>query len=63
MKAKVDRDACIGCELCVTICPEVFEMDEEQIAIVIANPVPSDVEDAAREAEDNCPTAAISIEE
>ena len=42
---------------------EVFEMDEEQIAIVIANPVPSDVEDAAREAEDNCPTAAISIEE
>ncbi|MDD4219878.1 MAG: ferredoxin [Sphaerochaetaceae bacterium] len=63
MKAKVDRETCIGCELCVTICPEVFEMDEEQIAIVIATPVPSDVEDEAREAEENCPTGAISIEE
>ena len=63
MKAKVERETCIGCELCVTICPEVFEMDEEQIAIVIATPVPSDVEDEAREAEENCPTGAISIEE
>lgn len=63
MKAKVDRETCIGCELCVTICSEVFEMDEEQIAIVIATPVPSDVEDEAREAEENCPTGAISIEE
>ena len=31
MKATIDRDACIGCELCVTICPEVFEMDDEQL--------------------------------
>lgn len=63
MKAKVDRDACIGCELCTTICPEVFEMDDEQIAIVIADPVPSNVEDTAKEAEDSCPTSAITIEE
>lgn len=63
MKAKVDRDACIGCELCTTICPEVFEMDDEQIATVIADPVPSNVEDEAKEAEDSCPTSAITIEE
>ena len=63
MKAKIDREACIGCALCTTICPEVFEMDDEQIAIVIADPIPSDVEDSAKEAAANCPTSAIHIEE
>lgn len=63
MKAFVDRDACIGCGLCTSICPEVFEMDDEDIAVVRANPVPAGVEDSAQEAADSCPTDAISIEE
>lgn len=63
MKATVDRDECIGCELWTAICPEVFEMDDEQIATVIADPVPEGVKDKAKEAEDSCPTSAISIEE
>lgn len=63
MKAYVDRDACIGCELCVNICPEVFEMDDESIAVVKVDIVPSDVEDTAKEAAESCPTDAISIEE
>lgn len=63
MKAIVDREACIGCSLCATVCPEVFEMDDEDIAIVIADPIPGSVEDEAREAEESCPTDAISIEE
>lgn len=63
MKASVDRQACIGCELCANICPEVFEMDEDQISTVIADPVPLEVEGEAIEADDSCPTNAINIEE
>lgn len=63
MKAFVDRDECIGCGLCTTICPEVFELDDEGIAIVIADPIPADAIDTAIEAKDSCPTEAISIEE
>ena len=63
MKAVVDRDACIACGLCSSICPEVFEPDEDDIAVVIADPIPEDVEDEAKEAEESCPTDAITIEE
>ncbi|MDR7870846.1 MAG: ferredoxin [Tissierellaceae bacterium] len=63
MKAVVDRDACIGCGLCTTICPDVFEMDDEDIATVIADPVPAENEAEAQEAADSCPTDAISIED
>ena len=63
MKAVVDREACISCGLCVTIAPEVFEFDDEDIAIVIADPVPAENEAEAQEAADSCPTDAISIED
>lgn len=63
MKAVVDRDACISCGLCVTICPEVFELDDEDIATVIADPVPAENEAEAQEAADSCPTDAITIED
>ena len=38
-------------------------MDDENIAIVIADPVPADVEEEAKDAEDQCPVDAITIEE
>ena len=63
MKAIVDRETCIGCGLCAAICPEVFEMDDEGKSCVIADPVPTDVEDAAQDAADQCPVSAITIEE
>ncbi len=62
MKAKIIRDECIGCELCVSICPEVFQMDDEQIATVILDSVPAENEESAKEAASSCPTEAIIIE-
>ena len=39
MKAKVDESLCIGCELCVQICPGVFRM-EGDFAVAIVDTVP-----------------------
>ncbi len=60
MKAEVDPDLCTGCGPCEEICPEVFRV-EQDIAKVIVDQVPKDVEDACRSAEEECPTGAISI--
>lgn len=61
MKATV-TDECIGCELCVNVCPEVFEMGDS-LAEVKTDPVPADAEDKAREAAEGCPTDAIVLDE
>ena len=62
MRAKVDRDACISCGLCESICPEVFELDDESISVVKVDPIPEEYEDCTKEAEDECPTDAIHVE-
>ncbi len=62
MKAIVDVDTCTGCGLCVEICPAVFEMGEDAIAIVIVDPVPAEAEESCQEAADSCPVEAIAIE-
>lgn len=55
VKVKVNKDACIGCGLCVGSYPEAFEFDAEGKATVIA-----DLDDAlADEAIANCPAGAI----
>ncbi|WP_297135105.1 ferredoxin [Terrisporobacter sp.] len=62
MKAKVDRDICIGCGACESNCPEVFELDDESISIVIVNKIPEALEVGTLDAEEGCPVNAISIE-
>lgn len=62
MKAAVDAELCTGCELCVETCPEVFEMNDD-VATVKGDEVPADAEDCAREAAEDCPSEAITIEE
>ena len=61
MIAHVEKDACIGCGACPSICPEVFEMDEDGLAIALQEQVPEDQEELAEEAAESCPTEAIVI--
>jgi ferredoxin len=62
LKANVDKDTCISCGLCPSICPEVFEMQDDGKAGTIEEKVPEQVQESAEEAEDACPVNAISIE-
>jgi len=63
MKAKVDKELCTGCGICIDVCPPVFEMGDDNQAIVIADPVPPECEDDCRDAAEQCPSEAIQVEE
>jgi len=63
MKVSLDKELCLGCGLCVEVCPEVFEMDDDNKAQAKVDPVPPEAEGSCREAADQCPELAIKIEE
>lgn len=62
MKARVDKDTCIGCGLCTGVAPEVFEMNDDGVAEAYAE-FDESAKDAVDEAIDGCPVSAISMDE
>jgi ferredoxin len=59
MKVTVDEDKCRGHGMCLTFCPEVFEMTDDGWAVADPGEVPAEFEGAVREAIENCPERAI----
>ena len=57
----IDRDECTSCVQCSDNLPEVFAMDDEDIATVIDNEGAS--EDAIQEEIDTCPGECIHWKE
>lgn len=61
MRVTVDGDACMGSGNCVYWAPDVFALDDDGIAMVIADA--SGHEEKVRLAAENCPTSAIRIDD
>lgn len=61
MVVTVDKSRCIGCGLCVSIAPEVFEMKDDGFSH--AKDVSGDKKftKKVKEAADSCPVQAIKI--
>ncbi|MBI2483461.1 ferredoxin [Candidatus Uhrbacteria bacterium] len=61
-KIVIDRDLCIGAASCVTIMPTVFQLDEENKAVLVAG---SDAQwedtETVLMAAQSCPTKAIFL--
>jgi ferredoxin len=63
MKVSIDKDLCTGCGLCTESLPDVFEMTDDDIAVVKIKTVNASLVDQVREASEDCPAEAIIIEE
>ncbi|EKF22319.1 hypothetical protein C731_3811 [Mycolicibacterium hassiacum DSM 44199] len=60
MRVEVDRDRCEGNAVCVGIAPDLFELDDEDYAVVKHDPVPAGMEELAEQAINECPRAALN---
>ena len=60
---KVSKDSCIGCGACQALVPNVFDLDDDGLAYVLENAKIEENIDNIKEAADNCPTSAISVDE
>ncbi len=59
MELIVDQDLCISCGLCIEICPEIFDWNNDDLADVQVQEIPDDGMDCSLEALESCPVEAI----
>ncbi|MBQ8604743.1 MAG: ferredoxin [Oscillospiraceae bacterium] len=62
MKAFVDKNSCISCGICASVCPVVFAMSDDGKAEAVLTDVPEGSMDNAKNAEKSCPTDAVMLE-
>ena len=69
---KIDRDQCISCESCWTVCPEVYEQNASDSWSQIVpkyqvggdpatGAIPDNLQAKAQEAADSCPVTIIHV--
>lgn len=63
MKVKVIENICIGCGGCQALAPEMFEINDNGVAETRKTIIPEEYVEITKEAQGNCPTGAIDIEE
>ncbi|CAJ1579415.1 ferredoxin [[Mycobacterium] wendilense] len=63
MRVHIDRDRCEGNAICVGIAPDLFDLDDDEYAVMKVDVVPADQEELAQQAIAECPRAALSRED
>jgi ferredoxin len=63
MKVVVDYDVCASNAVCMGIVPEVFEVRDDGFLYVLQENPAADLQDKVRQAANNCPTGAITLED
>ncbi|WP_336787738.1 ferredoxin [Paenibacillus sp. MMO-177] len=66
---KVDQDTCIACGACGATAPELFDYDDEGLAMAIyrndrnrgLTEIPESLQDDLQDACDGCPTDSIKL--
>ncbi len=61
MRVTVDDSKCHGHQMCAIAASRVFGSDDYGNAVVLLDPVPTELEATVRRAEANCPERAITI--
>lgn len=60
MKVNVNKDACVGCGTCYSICEDVFDIGDDGLAFAKEDADIEAFEEDVKAAIDACPTGAIS---
>ena len=63
MKVTVDFDVCASTGACMQVCPEVFEVRSDGYLYILQENPPAELRDKVLQAQDLCPTAAITVTE
>ena len=58
MSVAVDKNLCIGCGACVSLCPSSFQMNEEDGKSDVVN---QEDAECAKNAAQSCPVQAIAV--
>jgi ferredoxin len=61
MKVTIDAEQCQGHARCWTICPEVFDLDEQGHAVLTGADITAELEGKVQQAASNCPEGAITV--
>jgi len=59
--ASVNKNTCIGCGICIGICPGVFEFDPHGLSEATVTAINPSWDQSLKEAAKACPTNAITI--
>ncbi|MCE0765068.1 ferredoxin [Pseudonocardia kujensis] len=61
MNIQVDADKCIASGACAQVCPEVFDLDDEGVIVVLDAAPPAELRAKVEEAAAACPAAVIEV--